>query len=135
MILYRSLKFKRLPDESLFKSLERLAAEGLLQNNRKLIVTFEGPCSSRFGEVICSMKNLEKLHLINYELIPEILAHVFQSCSKITDLSIKITEDETLKMLEHLKNELKPSYQRLRYFDFQCIIDNDSWPVIQEMLT
>ena len=135
MILYRSLKFKRLPDESLFKSLERLAAEGLLKNNRKLIVKFKRPRSSRFVEVICSMKNLEKLHFFYYELTLEILAHVFQSCSKITELRITDTEDEPLKMPEHLKNQLRSSFQRLRYFHFQCIILNKSWPVIQEMLT
>jgi hypothetical protein len=100
-----------------------------------LIVTFEGPRSSRFVEVICSMKNLEQLHLFDYELIPEVLARVFQSCSKITDLRITATEYEMFKMPDQLKSQLRPSFQRLRYFYFQCSIDNYSWLVIQEMLT
>ena len=86
-------------------------------------------------ELICSMKNLETLHLLNYQLSPEALAHMFQSCSKITDLRFMATEDEMSKMDEHLKNQLRPSFQRLRLLGFLCFLDNDSWPVIQEMLT
>jgi hypothetical protein len=120
MILYRS--FDDLPDESLFKFLERLAAEGLLQKNRKLIVRFEGPRSSRFVEVICSMKNLKELHLFDYELIPEIHAHVFQSCSKITDLCLLANEDETFKMLDQLKSQLRPSFLLInRKMSIYCI--------------
>jgi hypothetical protein len=134
MTLYRSLKFKRLPDESLFRFLERLAEEGYLQNNRQLIVTFDCSCSSRFVELIFSMKNLEKLNLFDSDLTLEVLAHAFQSCSKLIDVNIMSTYG-ILQMPEHLKNQLRPSLQRLRYFDFRCSIDNDSWPVILEMLT
>jgi hypothetical protein len=135
MILYRSLMFKSLPDESLFKILERLADEGCLENNRKLIVKFEGSRSSRFVELICSMKNLEKLHLCAYDLTLEALAHVFQSCSKIIDLNITIWEFETREVAEQIKHQLIPGFQRLQYFEFECFVEDDTWPVIQEMCT
>jgi hypothetical protein len=86
-------------------------------------------------ELICSMKNLETLHLLNYQLSPEALAHMFQSCSKITDLRVIAIEDGMLKMDEHLKNQLRPHFQRLRYLYFECYIAEDSWLELQEMLT
>jgi hypothetical protein len=119
MNLYRSLIIERPPDESLLKLLEWLAEEGFLQNNLKLH--------------FWSMKNLEELDLFVYE--PEVLARVFESCSKITDLLIDTYEYETREMAEHLKNQLRSGFQRLRRFEFGCFIDNDSLPVIQEMLT
>ncbi len=137
MNLYRSLKFKRPPDESLLKILERLAEEGYLQNNRRLDVDFHWKRSSRFAGVICSMKNLETLNLFEDELPLDTscLAHVFQSCSKLIELDIWIHECKTLEMDEHLKNHLRFGFQRLRFFSLSCSIDNDSWPVLLEMLT
>jgi hypothetical protein len=146
------LELERVPDESFRKILERLAGGGFLQNNRQFIVhvhwrlegaEFNWARSSRFIEVICSMKNLESLYLLDHAwssshelcMKPEDLALVFQSCSKITDLRITTTEDGMSKMPEHVKNQLRSSFQKLRYFGFRCFIDNDSWPVIQEMLT
>ena len=133
MNLYRSLVLTRLPDESLFKILERLANEGYLLNNREFIVTFESP-SSRLNELICSMKNLEKLNLLSCELTIEALANVFQSCSKIIELNIMIWGLET-REVAYLKNQLIPGFQRLQYFEFQCLVEDDTWPVIQEMCT
>ena len=135
MNLYRSLRIGRLPDESLFKILERLAVERYFLNNRKLIVTFKGFRSSRFDELICSMKNLETLISFYYYLTPEFLARVFQSCSKLIELDIANFGRETREIAENLKNQLKSGFQRLRYFSFLCFITNDSWPRIQEMLT
>ena len=135
MNLYRSLVLTRLPDESLFKILERLAIEGYLLNNRKLFVTFKGSRSSRFDELICSMKNLEKLDLLSCDLTLEVLALVFQSCSKIIELNISIWGFKTPEVPEHLKNQLKSGFQRLRYFEFECLVEDDTWPVIQEMCT
>ena len=135
MNLYRSMLIERLPDDSLFKILERLVEEGYLQNNRKLGVNLYVSLSSRFVEVICSMKNLESLGLGAHDLTPDVLAHVFQSCSKITNLFVSTKTYKTLEMAEHLKNQLKSGFQKLRYFIFECSIDNDTWPVIQEMLT
>jgi hypothetical protein len=136
MNLFRSLEFRHLPDENLLSILERLAGEGCLQNNRKLNVIFDCSCNSRLVEVICSMKNLEKLDMSGYDLTPEVLAHVFQSCSKLIELDVGTRwEYKTLEMTEHLKNQLKSGFQRLRCLDLVCFIDDDSWPVIQEMLT
>jgi hypothetical protein len=135
MNLFRSLGFRYLPDENLLSILERLAEGGYLQNTQQLTLEFHWSRNSRIVEVICSMKNLEKLHLFDYKLTPEVLAHVFQSCSKIIDLYITSTGDGLLEMPEHLHNQLRPSFQRLRYLIFECFIDNDSWPVLLEMLT
>jgi hypothetical protein len=88
MILYRLLEIKRLGDEGLFNILERLADDGYLENNKKLIVEFPCSRSPRFFQMICSMRDLETLYLRHNELTLEDLAHVFMSCSKITNLSI-----------------------------------------------
>jgi hypothetical protein len=135
MNLYRSLFIGRLPDENVFDILERLADEGYLKNNQQL-KEFEScflPISP-FVEVICSMKNLEKLNL-EYDLTLEHLALVFQSCSKLVELNISAFEFEMDKMTEDLIDKLRPGFQRLRCLDLFCFIDNDSWPRFQEMLT
>ena len=127
------LKMDRLPNERLFRILERLAEEGFLQNNRKLDVQLNCPRNSRFFEVICSMKNLETLSLIDYNLTLDALAQVCQSCPKLTDLHIAATK---LVMCEHLKQQLRPAFQRLRKFALECGFHYIySWPVIQEMCT
>jgi hypothetical protein len=135
MNLSRSLFIDRLPDESLFNILERLAREGYLQNNRRLDLQFDCSCSSRFVELICSMKNLESLDLDEHDLTPDDLAHVFQSCSKLIEMDIAIEKYKTYEMAEYLKNQMRPGFQKLRRLDLVCFIDNDSWPVIQEILT
>jgi hypothetical protein len=138
MNLYRSLFIKDLPDDSLFNILEWLAEEGYLQNNRRLDVQFDCTCgcscSARFPELICSMKNLESLNLFNHELTPDVLAHVFQSCSKLIELHIE-TYYKTLEMAEYEKSQLRLGFQKLRCLYLVCNIDNDTWPVIQRMLT
>ena len=147
MNLYRSLSIERPSDESLLKILERLAGEGYLQNNRKFDVEFNGSqnnshldvqfdfsSNSRFVEVVCSMENLKLLDLLHYELTLEDLARVFQSCSKVTNLLIPAKGRKMSELDEHLKNQLKIGFQRLRRLYVQQT-DDDSWPVIQEMLT
>jgi hypothetical protein len=141
MIQYRSLEINRQgyqedsAEESLIIILEWLAAEGYLQNNHWLSVEF--PCSrySPFVKVICSMKNLQILRLSDNDLTLEDLAYVFQSCSKITNLYISKFEYAMFEMSEHLKNQLRPGFQRLRFFEFASSINKVSWPVIQETLT
>ncbi len=130
----RSLLFKRPPDESLLKILELLAGGGYLQNNRRLDMAFNWSRSSRFVELICSMKNLEKLDTFEYDLTPDVLAHVFQSCSKLIELHIE-TYYKTLEIAEHVNNQLRSGFQKLRCLYLVCFIDNDTWPVIQRMLT
>jgi hypothetical protein len=65
----------------------------------------------------------------------EDLARVFQSCSKLVELRIATYGCETLEMAEHLKDQLRSGFQKLRCLNLVCLIDNGSWPVIQEMLT
>ena len=120
MNLYRSLSIEGPPDESLLKILERLAGEGCLQNNRRLNGQFDCSSNSRFVEVICSMKNLESLDFHEHELTLDRLAHVFQSCSKLTELNIG-TECKPPEMDEHLKNQLRSRFQKLRRLDL-CFI-------------
>jgi hypothetical protein len=129
------LKMDRLPNERLFRFLERLAEEGFLGNNRQLIATLNCSRSSRFGELICSMKNLEELDLLGHEPTPDVLAHVFQSCAKLIKLHIGAKKWKTHEMDEHKKNQLISGFQRLRCLDLKCFIDSDTWPVIQEILT
>jgi hypothetical protein len=132
--VYRSLKIDDPPDESLLKILERLAGEGYLQNNRRLNVEFDCSQSFRFVELICSMKNLKTLRLFGKEMTLEDLARVFQSCSKLNDLFIPANGRKMSEVAEHLKNQLRPGFQKLRRLGLKQI-DDDSWPVIQEMLT
>jgi hypothetical protein len=124
------------PDENLLKILEWLAGEGYLQNNHKLKMRrTDSDIDSRMVELICSMKNLETLDLLDYRLSPEILAHLFQSCSKITHIRIMADTEEIPNTSEHLKNQMRPGFQRLRYLHFQCYIEEDTYLVLQEILT
>jgi hypothetical protein len=123
---------ERLPDESNFNILERLAGEGYLQNNQQF-AEFES-CFLPIApivKIVCSMKNLEQLDL-HCDLTLEDLAHVFQSCSKLEFLS---TEFEMGEMDQDLINHLRPGFQRLRQLHLFCLIDDDTWPGFQEMLT
>jgi hypothetical protein len=116
---------------------EQLAGEGYLQTNRQLEcnVKFANVDCSRFVELICSMKNLETLNLFDHELTPDVLAHVFQSCYKLTNLHIATYKYKTHEMAEHLKNQLRSGFQRLRRLHLVCFIDKVKWPAIQEILT
>jgi hypothetical protein len=134
MILCRSLKFQLLPEESLLQILEQLAKEGYLQNNHKL-ETNRPIRSSRIVPVICSMKNLETLNFSDQDLALDSLAQVFQSCSKLTTLHFAAQKCKMSEMAELLKIQLRTGFQRLRYLDLGCSIDDDTWPMIQEMLT
>ena len=110
--------------------------DGYLQNNHNLIVEFPRSSNSPFVKVVCSMKNLDTLRLSDSDLTLEDLAHVFQSCSKITRLHISKFEYTRFEISEHLKNQLRSGFQRLRFFGFTTSsINNDSWPLIQETLT
>jgi len=90
--------------------------------------------SPQLVEVISSMKNLEKLDL-DFNLTLEVLACVFQSCSKLVELHITTDGCEMLEMAEHLKDQLRSVFQKLRCLNLVCFIDNGSWPVIPKMLT
>ncbi len=123
---------RRLPDERVFNILERLTEKGYLQNTRHLR-DFEAYLLdySSFLERLCSMKNLEKLEL-EYDLTLEDLALVFQSCSKLIELSINTSDSF---MDEHIENLLRTGFQRLRRLHLGWNVVNYPWPVLQEMLT
>jgi hypothetical protein len=135
MNFYRSLKLRWLPYENYFKILERLAEGGFLQNNRQLNTTLHCSINSRFVKMLCSMKNLDTLRLFDYKLTPDVLAHVIQSCPKLINLQIGAHDFKTFERAQHLKNQLRSGFQKIRYFELRCLIGKDSWLVIQEMLT
>ena len=78
------------------------------------------------------MKNLEKLTSIAYHLTLEDLVRVFQSCSKLIELSINTSDSF---MDEHIENLLRTGFQRLRRLHLGWNVVNYPWPVLQEMLT
>ena len=137
MILYRWLMIERLPDESNFNILERLAGEGYLQNTQKFTELESYFLHiSPFVKVICSLKNLKKLDLYcECERTLEDLARVFQSCSKLTELNTSAFGCKMDEMTEDLIDKLRPGFQRLRRLDILCSINNDSWLGFQKMLT
>ena len=118
--------------------LERLADEGCFQNNRRMFVKSVRPFIARLFQVIRPMKNLEKLHLLEFKLtLIEDIRQLFRSCPKLTGLRVRLfdpnrVERERFKQMnEELKNELRSGFQRL--FELHWIID--SCPVIQEIFT
>ena len=80
------------------------------------------------------MENLEKLDS-RCDLTLEDFKQVFQSCSKLVELQIIADDYPMLEIYEYGKNHLQTGFQRLRCFDLTWFIDNETWPVIQEILT
>ena len=80
------------------------------------------------------MKNLEKLTL-RTELPVKDLAHVFQSCTNLIELNTNGSRFEMAGMDEDLINQLRAGFQKLRCFNIDCFIVNDTWPGIQLMLS
>ena len=70
-----------------------------------------------------------------YDLKLEDLATVFQSCSKLSELNIKATGLQMDEMDEVLFDQLRSGFRRLRHLCIVSSIVNDTWPVIQKMLT
>jgi len=142
MILDRSLKdgqsYCNRNDMSRLIILERLKDGGYFQNNRRMFVKFDRQIIARLMRVICSMNNLEKLHFLECNLtLTEDLPQVFQSCPKLTELHIQLSDPEGVererlnKMNEHLKNELRSGFQRLVKLHWIIV----SCPIIQEIFT
>jgi hypothetical protein len=147
MIVDRSMEIKvsfwyleAVPDRVL-NILVRLTQEGFLKNNRRLIVSeldefFQSRFLSRMVDATCSMENLETLDLRNCKLTLEQLPRVFSSCPKLQNLYLNPLTCVNWEIDDQLKNGLRRSgFQRLKIFKFKCKIDNNSWRLIQEMLT
>ena len=113
---------------------ERLVEGGFFTNNRRLSVTCHWSLAPQYCRDICCMKNLEILNL-NCEMKLEQLVPLFWSCPKLVKMALELIVREKLEMDEQQKNVLVQGFQRLKFFHFEGHIDNDSWPVIREMLT
>jgi hypothetical protein len=121
--------------DSTLNILEWLVAEGFLKSNRQLDIELDLSRSPQFFRVICSMNTLEKMNLWGCGLQLAELPHVLRSCPKLVDLRFRQIKYSNLEMGEDLKNQLRSGFQRLRLFGLACYIDNNSWPVICEILT
>jgi hypothetical protein len=80
------------------------------------------------------MKKLESLKLKCVLRLKQ-LVPLFGSCPKLVELDLELIVSEKLDIDEQQKNILVQGFQRLKHLRFQSLIDNDSWPVIREMLT
>ena len=116
---------------------ERLAKGGYLNNNRELSLPFNHESYIPwFHENVCFMRNLETLESWGCEIKLEQLEPLFRSCPKLVELHLHLNVNEKLEMDENVKNVLKKGFERLLLFKFSYgHIDNDTWPVIQEILT
>jgi hypothetical protein len=83
---------------------------------------------------ISSMKKLEILTLRCGMKLDQLLP-LFWSCPRLVHLDTELIVNEKLELDEQQKNVLVQGFQRLELFRFKSHIDNDSWPVIREMLT
>jgi hypothetical protein len=126
------------PCDSLLAILELQSKRGLFQNNRQLDMPLGLSHEPRFFSDICSMYKLEKLNLKGSKLrIDYDLAHLFQSCLKLSELHLETSAwlPSKLKMEEELKNHLRLGFQRLRLFELNCHFGSNAWPTIQEIVT
>ena len=115
---------------------ERLVEEGVLKNNHELFVSCNSwPHIPRLLGNICSMKKLDTLKLVDCEITLEQLLTLFRSCPELVELSLELDAKQKLEMDNCLKNELRTGFQKLRRLMFYGHIDNDSWPVIKEIVT
>jgi len=83
---------------------------------------------------ICSMKKLEILSLKRVMKLKQ-LVPLFGSCPKLVELDFELIVGKELEIDEQQKNVLVQGFQRLEHLTIRSLIDNDSWPMIREMLT
>ena len=115
---------------------ERLVEEGVLKNNRELFVSCNSwPHIPRLLGNICSMKKLDTLKLVHCGLTLEQLSTLFRSCPELVELSVELDVKQKLEMDNCQKNELRTGFQKLKLLMLCGHIDNDSWPVIKEIVT
>jgi hypothetical protein len=134
LIIDRSLTIKRPSGhshettESLLSILHQLAEGGCLKNNQIFILKdLDWSHNDPFIQDVCSMKNLEKLDLLDCEVTRKDLLSVFRSCPKLMELRIKdFGYSPTLNTIEQFKeeaNELELDYKRLRLFDINVMME------------
>jgi hypothetical protein len=113
-----------------------LVEEGLLKNNRELCVTcYPWSHIPPFLENICSMTKLVKLNLFRCNVSLEKLSTFFRSCPELVELCVDLDLDgQKLEMDDCLKNELERGFQKLKILTISGPIDNNSWPVIKEII-
>ena len=115
---------------------ERLVEEGVLKNNRELFVSCNSwPHIPRLLGNISSMKKLDTLKLVDCEITLEQLLTLFRSCPELVELSLELDAKQKLEMDNCLKNELRTGFQKLKLLMLYGHIDNDSWPMIKEIVT
>jgi hypothetical protein len=113
-------------------TLERLVVGGYLKNNRQMIASSSYPSLPRLFRVVCSMTELEKLTVFDWNVrLTEDFPQLFRSCPKLTELRLKLAAN--LEMGEDPKNELRSGFQRLRLFELDWYMNSGS--LIQEMFT
>ena len=80
---------------------------------------------------------MEKLEMLTLrcEMKLEQLQPLFWSCPKLVRLNFELIVSEKLELDEQQKNVIVQGFQRLEHLVFKSHIDNNSWPVIREMLT
>ena len=115
------------------KIMELLADEGRLKNNCALVVDTERPLGPRFLQIKCSMTNLKILDIMEYELKFSDLACLFQSCAKLIELRMKLSQCINSEIDEDCRSHIRLGFQRLRWFELVCILVN-SWELVQEIL-
>jgi hypothetical protein len=122
-----------LQDKSCLNTLEWLVDRGYFQNNLKMILSSWWSSIPLF-QVISSMTHLVKLSLLKCNLtLTEDVPQLLRLCPKLTELHLSLSESQKLEMDEDLKNELRPSFQRLRIVELKW--DINSLPLIQEIFT
>ena len=119
--------------KELLKTLELLTDEGSLKNNRELVVYSGWSLDPWFLRINCSMPNLEKLDVMEYDVKFSDLACLFQSCPKLLELRMKLSQSETSEIDENCRNNFRLGFQRLQCFELGCYVFN-SWKFIQEVL-
>jgi hypothetical protein len=130
--MYHPVMEKSLKSREIF---ERLVEEGFLKNSCKLYELCYWSNIPRFLRYICCMKKLQSLHLDKCQLTLEQLSTLFRSCPELVELNLGLDLSLKSDMDEHLKNELRRGFEKLRLFVLNGYINNDSWPVIQEIMS
>jgi hypothetical protein len=81
------------------------------------------------------MRKLDTFNLYQFEITLEQLSNLFRSCPDLVELSVELDFIQKLEMDDCQRNDLRRGFQKLKRLTFCGHIDNDSWPVIKEIVT